>query len=143
MRQIPQLTIHRKMEISLDDLLKDMKSFKEFRNSVESRLYRMEEATIANSSVHKASLLSDKGTKASSGFFVDLLREMIVLLENELKQKDTVRNFCKVVSKGIYANVSLVQSNDSEESSDDSKMIKNSCNGAKDQLIIKGILTQI
>ena len=68
MRQIPQLTIYRKMEISLDDLLKDMKSFIEFRNSVESRLYRMEEATIANSSVHKASLLSDKGTKASSGF---------------------------------------------------------------------------
>ena len=36
------------MEISLDDLLKDIKSFKEFRDSVESRLYRMEEATIAS-----------------------------------------------------------------------------------------------
>ena len=38
-----------------------------------------------------------------------------------------------MVSKGINANVSLVQSNDSEESSDDSKMIKNSCNGANEQ----------
>ena len=48
MRQMPQLTIHRKMKISLDDLLKDMKSFKEFRDSVERRLYRMEEATTAS-----------------------------------------------------------------------------------------------
>ena len=38
-----------------------------------------------------------------------------------------------MISKGINANVSLVQSNDSEESSDDSKMIKNSCNGANEQ----------
>ena len=67
---------------------------------------------------------------------------MIVFLEKELKQKGTVIKFltkklvednCQVVSKGINANVSLVQSNDSEESSDDSKMIKNSCNGANEQ----------
>ena len=38
-----------------------------------------------------------------------------------------------MVSKGINANVSLVQSNDSEESSDDCKMIKNSCNGTNEQ----------
>ena len=65
-----------------------------------------------------------------------------MFLENELKQKDTViklltkklvEDNCQVISKGINANVSLVQSNDSEESSDDSKMIKNSCNGANEQ----------
>ena len=56
---------------NLDGLLKDMKSFKEFCNSVESRLYRI----------------------ASAGFVVDLLKERIVFLENELKQKDTVINF--------------------------------------------------
>ena len=56
---------------NLDDLLKDMKSFKEFCDSVESRLYCI----------------------ASSGFVVDLLKERIVFLENELKQKDTVINF--------------------------------------------------
>ena len=38
-----------------------------------------------------------------------------------------------MVSKGINANVSLVQSNDSDESSDDSKMIKNSHNGSNEQ----------
>ena len=63
------------------------------------------------------------------------MKERIVFLEKELKQKGTVIKFltkklvednCQVVSKGINANVSLVQSNDSEESSDDSKMIKNS-----------------
>ena len=109
---------------------------------MESRLHRTEEAIITNSNVQKASLLSDNGIDASSGFVVDLLKEKIVFLENELKQKDTVIKFltkklvednCQVVSKGINANVSLVQSNDSEESSDDSKMNKNSCNGANEQ----------
>ena len=70
----------------------------------------------------------------SSGFVVDLFKERIVFLENELKQKDTVIKFltkklvednCHVVSKGINAN--------SDESSQDSKMIKNSCNGANEQ----------
>ena len=43
---------------NLDGFLKDIKSFKEFQDSVESRLHRMEEAIIANSNVQKASLLS-------------------------------------------------------------------------------------
>ena len=36
---------------NLKDLLKDMKSIKEFGDSVESRLHRMEEAVIPNSNV--------------------------------------------------------------------------------------------
>ena len=127
---------------NLDGLLMDMKSFKEFRDSVESRLHCMEEAIIAKSNVQKASLLSDNGIEASLGFVVDLLKERIVFLENELKQKDTVIKFltkklvednCQVVSKGINANVSLVQSNDSDESSEDSKVIKNLRDGANEQ----------
>ena len=47
-----------KKDENLDGLLKDVKCFKEFQDSVESRLYRMEEAIIANSNVQKASLLS-------------------------------------------------------------------------------------
>ena len=99
--------------------MKDIKSFKEFRDSVESTLHCMEEAIIANSNAKKVSLLSDNGIEASL----------------ELKQKDSVIEFLtkklvednyQVVSKGINANVSLVQSNDSEESGDDSKIIKNS-----------------
>ena len=74
--------------------------------------------------------------------FVDLLKDRIVLLENELKEKDAVIKFltkklvednCQVVSKGINVNVSLVQSNDSHESSDDCKIIKNSCSGTNEQ----------
>ena len=73
---------------------------------------------------------------------VDLLKDRIVSLENELKQKDTVIKFLtkklvennyQLVSKGINANISLVQSNDSEESGIDCKMIKNSCNGTNEQ----------
>ena len=70
------------------------------------------------------------------------MKHRVVFLENEVKRKDTVIKFLtkklvednyQVVSKGINANVSLVQSNDSEESSDDCKMIKNSCNGTNEQ----------
>ena len=73
---------------NLDGLLNDIKIFKEFRDSVESRLHRMEEAIIANSNVQKTSLLSDNGIEASSGSVVGLLKERIVFLENELKQKE-------------------------------------------------------
>ena len=82
----------------------------------------MEEAIIVDSSVQKASLISDNGIQVSSGFAIDLLKERIVFLESKLKQKDTVINFltkklignnCQVVSKGINANVSLAQSNGS------------------------------
>ena len=38
---------------NLDGFLMDMKNFKEFRDSVESRLHLMEEATIANSNIQK------------------------------------------------------------------------------------------
>ena len=144
MRQIPQLTTE-----NLDGLLNDMKNFKQFRDSVESRLHRMEEAITANTNVQKASLLSDNAIESSSGFVGDLLKERIVFLENKLKQKDSVMKFlrkklvednCQVVSKDINANVSLVQSNDSEESSDDSKMIKNSCDGTNEQFEKKNII---
>ena len=73
---------------------------------------------------------------------VDLLKDRIVSLENELKQKDTVIKFLtkklvennyQLVSKGINANISLIQSNDSEESGNDCNMIKNSCNGTNEQ----------
>ena len=62
-----------------------MKSSKEFRDSVKSRLHRKEEAIITNSNIQKASLLFDNGIKVLSGFVVDLLKEKIVFLENELK----------------------------------------------------------
>ena len=73
---------------------------------------------------------------------VDLLKDRIVSLENELKQKDTVIKFLtkklvennyQLVSKGINANISLVQSHDSVESGTVCNMIKNSCNGTNEQ----------
>ena len=51
----------------------------------------MEEAIIDNSSVQKASLLSDNSIEGSSCFAVKLLKERTLFLENELK-KDTIIN---------------------------------------------------
>ena len=53
----------------------------------------MEEAIIANSNVLKVSPLSDNGVEALFCFVVGLLKDKIVFLENELKQKDTVIKF--------------------------------------------------
>ena len=53
---------------NLDGLLKNIKRFKEFQDSVESKLHRMEEAIIANNNVQKASLFPDNGVEASSVF---------------------------------------------------------------------------
>ena len=73
---------------------------------------------------------------------MDILKERIMFLENELEHKDIVIIFLtkklvedpsQVVTKSINAFVSVVQSNDSEEISNDNKNNKNSCNGANDQ----------
>ena len=58
----------------LDGLLKDIKSFKEFRDS--GVLYGG-----SNNCQQHASLLSDNGIETSSGFVVDLLKERTVFLE--------------------------------------------------------------
>ena len=88
-------------------MLKDIKSFKEFRDSVESTLHRMEEAIIANSNAKKVSLLSDNCIEASLGFVVDLLKERSVFVENELKQKDSVIEF--LTKKLVEANYQVVK----------------------------------
>ena len=91
MRQIPQLATHRKMKIGM--LCWRIWKVLEFRDSVESRLHRMEEAIIGNNTAQKAFLPTDNSTKASSGFVSDLLKRRIVFLEKELKQKDTAVKF--------------------------------------------------
>ena len=63
---------------NLNGLLKDIKSFKEFWDSVKSRLHRMEEAIVANSELQKLSLLLDNGVENLLGFVVDHLKDRIV-----------------------------------------------------------------
>ena len=63
---------------NLNGLLKDIKSFKEFWDSVKSRLHRMEEAIVANSKLQKLSLLLDNGVENLLGFVVDHLKDRIV-----------------------------------------------------------------
>ena len=62
---------------NLNGLLKDIKSFCE-KDSVKSRLHRMEEAIVANSKLQKLSLLLDNGVENLLGFVVDHLKDRIV-----------------------------------------------------------------
>ena len=62
---------------NLNGLLKDIKSFCE-KDSVKSRLHRMEEAIVANSELQKLSLLLDNGVENLLGFVVDHLKDRIV-----------------------------------------------------------------
>ena len=73
---------------NLDGLLKNIKRFKEFQDFVECKLHRMEEAIIANSNVQKASLLSDNGVEASSGFESSDDCKMIAMVQTDNSKRE-------------------------------------------------------
>ena len=73
---------------NLDGLLKNIKRFKEFQDSVECKLHRMEEAIIANSNVQKASLLSDNRVEASSGFESSDDCKMIAMVQTNNSKRE-------------------------------------------------------
>ena len=73
---------------NLDGLLKNIKRFKEFQDSVESKLHRMEEAIIANNNVQKASLLCDNGVEASSGFESSGDCKMIAMVQTDNSKRE-------------------------------------------------------
>ena len=73
---------------NLDGLLKNIKRFKEFQDSVESKLHRMEEAIIANNNVQKASLLCDNRVEASSGFESSDDCKMIAMVQTDNSKRE-------------------------------------------------------
>ena len=66
-----------------DDILNEIKSFKKFQAEVESKLCLLEDIIIAGKEAKEI-------TNDSSGFIVNVLKDRISSLENELKSKDAI-----------------------------------------------------
>ena len=62
-------------------------------DSLESRIYRIGEAIIANGSMQKVFSDSCNGIEDSLGIAIDIFKERMVFLQKDLKQKDAIINF--------------------------------------------------
>ena len=73
----------------LQSILDELKKFRSFEDSVENKLYRMEEALISNASAQKYSPNSRKNASNCSELALNILKERISFLENEIKKEIT------------------------------------------------------
>ena len=77
----------------LQSILDELQKFRGFQDSVENKRYRMEEAIISNASAQKYSPNFPENTSNCSEIVVNILRERVSFLENEIKKKDNVIDF--------------------------------------------------
>ena len=66
-----------------DNILNEIKSFKKFQGAVDSKLCLLEDTIIAGKEAKEI-------TNDSSGFIVNVLKDRISSLQNELKSKDAI-----------------------------------------------------
>ena len=118
--------------IALNDMSNEIKKFKYFQESVESKLCLLEDQIISSK------------TSDTSGFIVTILKDRISSLEGQLKSKDAVIEF--LTKQLLTSNVnnsqmkncdrSLCDNNSSEESSDNKIDKRN--DQQKKKLVITG-----
>ena len=71
----------------LQSTLDELKKFRSFQDSVENKLYQMEEAIISNASAQKYSPNFPENTSNCSELVLNILKERVSFLENEIKKK--------------------------------------------------------
>ena len=86
------LDITQKDEI-LQSILDELKKFRSFQDSIENKLYRMEEAIISNASAQKYSPNFPENASNCVEIVLNILKERVSFLENEIKKKDNVIDF--------------------------------------------------
>ena len=65
----------------------EVKKFRIFQDSVENKLYRMEEAIISNASAQKYSPNFPENTSNCSELVLNIFKERVSFLENEIKKR--------------------------------------------------------
>ena len=68
----------------LKSILDELKKLRSFQDSVENKLYRMEEAIISNASAQKYSPNFPENTSNCSELVLNILKERVSFLENEI-----------------------------------------------------------
>ena len=77
-------------ENGINDIFKELQSFKDFQSLVDNNLVKMEEAIISNCRCHsQTQRIGDEGD-ATPRFVTDLLKNRITALESELQKNDTI-----------------------------------------------------
>ena len=77
-------------ENGINDIFKELQSFKDFQSLVDNNLVKMEEAIISNCRCHsQTQSIGDEGD-ATPRFVTDLLKNRITALESELQKNDTI-----------------------------------------------------
>ena len=80
-------------ENRINDIFKELQSFKDFQSSFDNKLMKMEEAIISNFRYHsQTQRIGDEGD-ATPRFVTDLLKNRITAFENELSKKDAVIDY--------------------------------------------------
>ena len=122
----------------LQSILDELKKFRSFQDSVENKLYRMEEAIISNACAQKYSPNFPENTSNCSELVLNILKERVSFLEHKIKKKDNVivflmkklvignnRQMFNVSTDNSFINVigSDINNNDSlnEDNSNDNK----------------------
>ena len=122
----------------LQSILDKLKKFRSFQDSVENKLYQMEEAIISNASAQKYSPNFPENTSNCSELVLNILKERVSFLEHKIKKKDNVivflmknlvigniRQMFNVSTDNSFINVidSVINNNDSlnEDNSNDNK----------------------
>ena len=130
----------------LQFILDELKKFRSFQDSIENKLYRMEEAIISNASAQKYSPNFPENTSNCSEIVLNILKERVSFLENEIKKKDNVIDFLmkklaignnrQMFNDFVSTDSSFINVNDPVISNNDSLNGDNS-NDNKDKNIVR------
>ena len=71
----------------LQSILVELNKFRSFQDSIENKLYRMEEAIISNVSAQKYYPNFPENTSNCSELVLNILKERVSFLENEIKKR--------------------------------------------------------
>ena len=71
----------------VQSILDELKKFRGFQDSVENKLYRMDEAIVSNASAQKYSPNFPKNTSNCSELVLNILKERVSFVENEVKKR--------------------------------------------------------
>ena len=130
-------------DVNHDNILHEIRSFKKFQAEVESKLCLLDNTIITGKGVKEI-------TNDSSGFIVNVLKDRISSLENELKSKDAITEY--LTKQLLSSNSKKSQmKNDGDksfygnESSEESNMDKDKAIEQKKKIVIRGdsILNEI
>ena len=124
----------------LQSILDELKKFRSFQDSVENKLYRMEEAIISNASAQKYSPNFPENTSNCSEIVLNVLKERVSFLASEIKKEDNIIDFLMkklVIGNNRQMFNDVVSNDNSFINVNDYSLNEDNSNNNKDKNIVK------